>query len=330
MGALHEIKLMDSEEKNKTKENLNSLKRRPSKKSKKSSDNTDQQLKLEQGDTENMATYIEQNKNKTLQNIESINMTHHQEKNKFNETVPIKIASSFENLVAEPENTSDAIKAPAKLKLAEESKHKSNNLNLASYSLSVPDDEEIECLKEDSVLKDIKMSHVTPITQNKESSKSQAIANQSSEEMRHEITGHTKVTKDDSKTLNVSVQIENSLVTGINVTEAVQTSQKVEKKEKDKTSLIASLPMEDTSDAWMNDDAGTIDSDSDDERTNSTEKTSPSELALEEIKPQITGLPMEDTSDAWMNDDVGTIDSDSDDEIRDVESDNKKNKPEKK
>merc|ERR1711872_1044306 len=159
---------------------------------------------------------------------------------------------------------------------------------------SVPDDEEIECLKEDSTLKNIKMSQVTPITQNKESSKSQAIVNQSSEEIRHEITGHTKVTKDESKSLN------------------------------------ASLPMEDTSDAWMNDDAGTIDSDSDDERTNSTEKTSPSELALEEIKPQITGLPMEDTTDVWMNDDVGTIDSDSDDEIRDVESDNKKNKPEKK
>merc|ERR1712130_1067802 len=188
-------------------------------------------------------------------------------------------------------------------------------------------DEEIECLKEDSVLKNIKMSHVTPITQNKESSKSEPISNQSSEEMRHEITGHTKVTKDDSKTLNVSVQIENSLVTGINVTEAVQTSQKVEKKEKDKTSLIASLPMEGTSDAWMNDDVGTIDSDSDDERTNSNGETSPPELAHEEIKPQITGLPMEDASDAWMNDDVGTIDSDSDDESGDVESDNKKNKP---
>merc|ERR1712098_1005089 len=134
-------------------------------------------------------------------------------------------------------------------------------------------------------------------------------------------------TKDDSKTLNVSVQMENSLVTGINVTEAVQTSQEVEKKEKDKTSLITSLPMEDTSDAWMNDDLGTIDSDSDDERTNSNEKTSPPELAHEEIKPQITGLPMEDASDAWMNDDVGTIDSDFDDESGDAESDNKKNKP---
>merc|ERR1711875_167262 len=78
----------------------------------------------------------------------------------------------------------------------------------------------------------------------------------------------------------------------------------------------------------MNDDVGTIDSDSDDERSNSNEKTSPPELAHKEIKPQIAGLPMEDASDAWMNDDVGTIDSDSDNEDGDVELDSKKSKPE--
>merc|ERR1712098_937284 len=101
----------------------------------------------------------------------------------------------------------------------------------------------------------------------------------------------------------------------------------------------AGLPMEDASDAWMNDDVGTIDTDSDDEGgdvdsddkkiqpiENQTEKEAEktiqgSKEISKEIKPQIAGLPMEDASDAWMNDDVGTIDSDSDDESGDVDSD---------
>merc|ERR1712241_821260 len=100
--------------------------------------------------------------------------------------------------------------------------------------------------------------------------------------------------------------------------------------------------MEDASDAWMNDDVGTIDSDSDDESGDAdsdNKKNQPEESQTEnkaettvqtskEIKPQIAGLPMEDASDAWMNDDVGTIDSDSDNENGDVELDNKKSKPE--
>merc|ERR1712042_165848 len=93
---------------------------------------------------------------------------------------------------------------------------------------------------------------------------------------------------------------------------------------------IAGLPMEDASDAWMNDDVGTIDSDNEngdvelDYKKNQPEESltkkeaestiQSSKEISKEIKPQIAGLPMEDASDAWMNDDVGTIDSDSDDE----------------
>merc|ERR1712042_406234 len=109
---------------------------------------------------------------------------------------------------------------------------------------------------------------------------------------------------------------------------------------------IAGLPMEDASDAWMNDDVGTIESDSDNESgdvDSDNTKNKPEECQTEkkaqttiqsskeiskEIKPQIAGLPMEDASDAWMNDDVGTIDSDSDDESGDVDLDYKKNQPE--
>merc|ERR1711981_708360 len=82
--------------------------------------------------------------------------------------------------------------------------------------------------------------------------------------------------------------------------------------------------MEDASDAWMNDDIGTIESDSDDEvkegpisHVTKFEEPNPNkEETQKEVKPAIAGLPMEDASDAWMNDDVGTIESDSDDEVK--------------
>merc|ERR1711981_1461067 len=82
--------------------------------------------------------------------------------------------------------------------------------------------------------------------------------------------------------------------------------------------------MEDTSDAWMNDDVGTIESDSDDEvkegpisHVKKVEEPNPNkEETKKEVKPAIAGLPMEDASDAWMNDDIGTIESDSDDEVK--------------
>merc|ERR1712128_225040 len=53
--------------------------------------------------------------------------------------------------------TNDATKSPAKLQLAQERKQKTSSLNMSSssYSLSIPDEEEIECLKEDTVKKDI-------------------------------------------------------------------------------------------------------------------------------------------------------------------------------
>jgi len=97
---------------------------------------------------------------------------------------------------------------------------------------------------------------------------------------------------------------------------------KIEPNLKEKTaavkSQIAGLPMEDASDAWMNDDVGTIDSDSDqdsDDDKNKKETNSNVEQKIQNIKPLLAGLPMEDASDAWMNDDVGTISSNSDDEF---------------
>merc|ERR1719312_557603 len=104
-----------------------------------------------------------------------------------------------------------------------------------------------------------------------------------------------------------------------------------ENKEEIKPALTG-LPMNEASDAWMDDDVGTIDSDSDNESVDSKEKTSSDKIKVEKIQPNlkekttevkshIAGLPMDDASDAWMNDDVGTIDSESE---QDTDDDNNK------
>merc|ERR1712013_45806 len=97
----------------------------------------------------------------------------------------------------------------------------------------------------------------------------------------------------------------------------------IKEKNEDIKPVLKGLPMNEASDAWMDDDVGTIESDSDNESVDSKEKTSSQKIKVEknqptlkekttEVKSQIAGLPMDDASDAWMNDDVGSIDSDSD------------------
>merc|ERR1712106_799037 len=90
--------------------------------------------------------------------------------------------------------------------------------------------------------------------------------------------------------------------------------------------LITGLPMDDASEAWMIDDVGTMDSDSEDEQKSTFENPQETIAITEEkikdtpkeTKPVIAGLPMDDSSDAWMIDDVGTMDSDSEDEIENI------------
>merc|ERR1712128_90919 len=147
--ALHEIKLMDTEEKNKAKENSNSLKRRPSKKSKKSSEHTDEQSKGElmkpskDIDTGNMADDEEEKEKEKKKTSFKLDNTKFGaiDVQKENETVPVKITSSFscESLVSKPDITNDATKSPAKLQLAQERKQKTSSLNISSssYSLSI-------------------------------------------------------------------------------------------------------------------------------------------------------------------------------------------------
>merc|ERR1712106_1269343 len=119
----------------------------------------------------------------------------------------------------------------------------------------------------------------------------------------------------------------------------VQIEEKVQQSTKDAKPAIAGLPMDDASEAWMNDDVGTIDSESEDEVEKFNETTVDKEEKTKEktkqaiifedkdkdkqtpkdAKPAIAGLPMDDASDAWMNDDVGTIDSESEDDVEKVE-----------
>merc|ERR1712106_422370 len=96
----------------------------------------------------------------------------------------------------------------------------------------------------------------------------------------------------------------------------VQIEEKVQQSAKDTKPAIAGLPMDDASDAWMNDDVGTIDSESENDEEKVEETTVKEEVkqTSEDSKPAIAGLPMDDASEAWMNDDVGTIDSDSEDQ----------------
>merc|ERR1711892_1061289 len=92
-------------------------------------------------------------------------------------------------------------------------------------------------------------------------------------------------------------------------------TEKIDDAPRETKAAITGLPMEDASDAWMSDDVGIMDSDSDDDEKETKEAPIAIDEKVKETKPAIAGLPMEDASDAWMNDDVGTIDSDSDDEM---------------
>merc|ERR1712106_499629 len=98
----------------------------------------------------------------------------------------------------------------------------------------------------------------------------------------------------------------------------VQIKGKIDEPSKVTKPAIAGLPMDDASDAWMNDDVGTIDSESEDdvEKVEETIVQIKEEVkqTSEDANPAIAGLPMDDASEAWMNDDVGTIDSDSEDQ----------------
>merc|ERR1712106_968090 len=108
---------------------------------------------------------------------------------------------------------------------------------------------------------------------------------------------------------------------------AIKIEEKIQQRSMDTKPAIAGLPMDDASEAWMNDDVGTIDSESEDEDEKIREATVQTKEKIDQpskvTKPSIAGLPMDDASDAWMNDDVGTIDSDDEDSVRSLDKEKK-------
>eukprot|EP00092_Neocalanus_flemingeri_P009172 GFUD01009873.1.p1 GENE.GFUD01009873.1~~GFUD01009873.1.p1 ORF type:complete len:2234 (-),score=822.51 GFUD01009873.1:392-6148(-) len=108
---------------------------------------------------------------------------------------------------------------------------------------------------------------------------------------------------------------------------AVKIDVKIQEIQIDTKSTIAGLPMDDASDAWMNDDVGTIDSDSEDEIEQIKETCVQTEEKIQEplenTKPTSAGLPMDDASEAWMNDDFGTMDSDDEDSLQSIDKEKK-------
>merc|ERR1712106_113877 len=296
------------------KENSNSLKRRPSKKSKKSSDHTDEQSKGElmkpskDIDTGNMADDEEEKEKEKKKTSFKLDITKFGaiDVQKENETVPVKITSSFscESLVSKPDITNDATKSPAKLQLAQERKQKTSSLNMSSssYSLSIPDEEEIECLKEDTVTKIDSTKETKP-----------AIAGLPMDDA-SEAWMIDDVGTMDSDSEEESEQKQEVYL--VPVEEKPETP-------KETKPLIAGLPMDDASEAWMIDDVGNMDSASEEESEQKREVSvveepeqrkevsAPLEKKPEtpkETKPLIAGLPMDDASEDWMIDDVGTMD----------------------
>merc|ERR1712106_1004676 len=140
------------------------------------------------------------------------------------------------------------------------------------YSLSIPDEEEIECLKEDTVKKDIisKSNFKMPLA-----------ASEAKKETSVTKIDTTKETKPAIAGLPMDDASEAWMIDDVGTMDSDSEEESEQKKEvslapveekretpKETKPLIAGLPMDDSSDAWMIDDVGTMDSDSEDEIEN--------------------------------------------------------------
>merc|ERR1711892_167739 len=76
------------------------------------------------------------------------------------------------------------------------------------------------------------------------------------------------------------------------------------------TPAFAGLPIDDSTDSWMDDDVGQIieSEDEDEERVKTPVPiTPPKDVTAEQPKPAFAGLPIDEAADSWMDDDVGII-----------------------
>merc|ERR1712106_449913 len=188
------------------------------------------------------------------------------------------------------------------------------NMSSSSYSLSIPDEEEIECLKEDTVKKDIisKSNFKMPLAASEAKKETSVTKIDSTKETKPAIAGLPMDDAseawmiDDVGTMDSDSEEESEQKKEVSL---VPVEKKLETPKEIKP-LIAGLPMDDASEAWMIDDVGNMDSASEEESEQKKEVSlAPVEEKQEtpkETKPLIAGLPMDDASEAWMNDDVGT------------------------
>jgi len=86
---------------------------------------------------------------------------------------------------------------------------------------------------------------------------------------------------------------------------------------------FAGLPIDDSADAWMDDDVGPImdDEEDEEEQANLGSVSVPQTVEIvtaEQPKPAFAGLPIDDAADSWMDDDVGAMmESDEEDSKQD-------------
>merc|ERR1712106_1091476 len=146
------------------------------------------------------------------------------------------------------------------------------------YSLSIPDEEEIECLKEDTVKKDIisKSNFKMSLAASEAKKETSVTKIDSTKETKPAIAGLPMDEAwmiDDVGNMDSASEEESEQKREVSVVEEPEQRKEVsavplEKKPetpKETKPLIAGLPMDDASEAWMIDDVGTMDSDSEEE-----------------------------------------------------------------
>merc|ERR1711936_1563851 len=315
----------------KGKENNNSLKRRYSKKSKKSSE-YETEKKTEdhhrQPDIGNVVDNVskEEQQRKVYTNTPITKSPNEIESRK----VPVKITSSFTNTKLEPMPNVpyDATEFSTELQLAAGRKQDSQGANEVSntYSFSIPDEEEIECLKEDTEKDNLFKQHIETKTENIVSKQMNNRDLSENIEIRDPVQAlsDTKPTISGLEKEGISDTLRDYDYGKINFNSAIESENNkpiadkaIQLESLDIKQSKPTLPLDDASEAWMNDDVGMIESDSDDEVLQENIEVigiKESIIPIDNIKPNLSTLPLDEVSEVLMENKVGTIYSVEEDE----------------
>merc|ERR1712228_843747 len=211
------------------------------------------------------------------------------------EKILAKSTSSLSDSMQDVYN--DATKPSAEITLAKKIIQESNiDTRLSQkYSRTSSDEEEIQCLKEDPI---------------------KTIAKVLEEDSATELSEAWMI--DDVGTMNSECDEDNEPLQADKKDRKISSSKFIKPQE-----LLEKESMNHLSEAWMIDDLGTIDSDSEGENesnvfldnVNVAEKTNKENKALPaDKKERVNTEKVNDLSEAWMIDDVGAMNSESEDE----------------